>query len=264
MFSAASEGFTKAKYQQHDIPSLKTFEPVVKIAREEGLKVRGYVSCVLGCPYEGTIRPSAVASVDKALFDIGCYEISLGDTIGVGNLVPLSPWSAQSRSRYRWRILRHIFMTRIWTSSRQPPRGTSRRHLRRRQCRGWAQSCPYAKSATGNVATEDVLYMLAGLGVHTGVDHCKRLWKRARLSREMPRKTVKFPRSNSLWSALGVRVSFHYKEILNTALVDGTVGAGERALIDQYRLRHNVGDEEHNMALKALGWTSAQYERGYK
>ena len=129
---------------------------------------------------------------------------------------------------------------------------------------GGLGGCPYAKGATGNVATEDVLYMLAGLGVHTGVDLQKVMEAGAFISKCLG-KPSNSRVSNSLWRRTSnVRVSFHYKEILNTALVDGTVGAGERALIDQYRLRHNVGDEEHNMALKALGWTSAQYERGYK
>ncbi len=264
VFSAASESFTKRNINSTISQSLKTFEPVVKIAREEGLKVRGYVSCVLGCPYEGTIRPSAVASVSKALFDMGCYEISLGDTIGVGNpgsavamvravkeQIPVENLAAHFHDTYGQALVNLLAALQEGISVVD-------------SAVGGLGGCPYAKGATGNVATEDVLYMLAGLGVHTGVDLQKVMEAGAFISKCLG-KPSNSRVSNSLWRRTSnVRVSFHYKEILNTALVDGTVGAGERALIDQYRLRHNVGDEEHNMALKALGWTSAQYERGYK
>src|SRR5258705_7651913 len=84
VFASASEGFSRANINCSVAESIERFKPVVAHARADGIKVRGYVSCVLGCPYEGEVKPQAVVDVAKTLFDLGCYEISLGDTIGVG------------------------------------------------------------------------------------------------------------------------------------------------------------------------------------
>src|SRR5262245_61938136 len=84
VFASASEGFSKANINCSVAESIERFTPVVQRAKADGIKVRGYVSCVLGCPYDGDVKPSAVASVSRKLYDLGCYEVSLGDTIGVG------------------------------------------------------------------------------------------------------------------------------------------------------------------------------------
>jgi hydroxymethylglutaryl-CoA lyase len=170
VFGAASEAFSKKNINCSIAESLERFRPVVDAARKHDIKVRGYVSCVVGCPYEGPIAPQRVASVAAALYEMGCYEISLGDTIGVGtpaktremiqacaSRVPLAKLAGHYHDTYG-QALANIYASfeagvRTFDSSVAGLGG-----------------CPYAAGASGNVATEDVLYMLHGLGVKTGVD----------------------------------------------------------------------------------------------
>ena len=173
VFGAASESFSQKNINCSISQSLERFKPVVDAALADGLRVRGYVSCVLGCPYEGDVAPAAVARVSKALFDMGCYEISLGDTIGVG-----TPLKAQAMLEAVAavvpieRLAVHFHDT--W--------GQALANILACLERGVAVvdsavaglgGCPYAKGATGNVATEDVVYMLDGMGIATGVDLLK-------------------------------------------------------------------------------------------
>lgn len=170
VFGAASESFSRKNINCSIAESLERFAPVVDRARAAGVRVRGYVSCVLGCPYEGAVAPAAVAGVSAKLFAMGCYEVSLGDTIGVG-----TPGAAQAMVEAvaaavpRERLAVHFHDT--W--------GQALANILACLERGIATvdsavaglgGCPYAKGASGNVATEDVLYMLDGLGVRTGVD----------------------------------------------------------------------------------------------
>ncbi|MYL24520.1 hydroxymethylglutaryl-CoA lyase [Vreelandella massiliensis] len=170
VFGAASEAFSQKNINCSVSESLARFEPVLERAREAGVRVRGYVSCVLGCPYEGDIAPAKVAEVAKALYDMGCYEISLGDTIGVG-----TPLAAKRM---------------IDAVSREVPMACLAAHFHDTYGQALANlyavleegvsvidastaglgGCPYAKGASGNVATEDVLYLLKGLGIETGID----------------------------------------------------------------------------------------------
>ena len=170
VFGAASEAFSQKNINCSVSESLARFEPVLARARDAGLRVRGYVSCVLGCPYEGEISPAKVAEVAKALYDMGCYEISLGDTIGVG-----TPMAAKRM---------------IDAVSREVPMECLAAHFHDTYGQALANlyavleegvsvidastaglgGCPYAKGASGNVATEDVLYLLKGLGIETGID----------------------------------------------------------------------------------------------
>ncbi|MDH4571429.1 hydroxymethylglutaryl-CoA lyase [Salinicola acroporae] len=170
VFAAASEAFSHKNINCSIAESLARFEPVVERAREAGVRVRGYVSCVLGCPYEGNIAPQRVAEVSRALYEMGCYEISLGDTIGVG-----TPLEAK-------RLLDAV--------GRDIPRDMLAAHFHDTYGQALANlyavleegigvidsavaglgGCPYAKGATGNVATEDVIYLLNGLGIDSGVD----------------------------------------------------------------------------------------------
>lgn len=170
VFSAASESFTKKNINASIEESFRRFEPVIDAAKINGIKIRGYVSCVLGCPYEGYISPDKVAEVAKHLLDMGCYEISLGDTIGVGtplatkkmlgavlDVVPLEKIALHMHDTYG-QALANIYAglemgVEVIDSSVAGLGG-----------------CPYAKGTSGNVATEDVLYMLNGLGMQTGVD----------------------------------------------------------------------------------------------
>lgn len=170
VFASASEGFSKANINCSVAESIERFTPVVRRAKADGIKVRGYVSCVLGCPYDGEVKPSAVASVSRKLWDLGCYEVSLGDTIGVGTPlkarqllrvvsgeVPLAHLGMHFHDTYGQALAN------LYAGLEEGARVID-------SAAGGLGGCPYAPGATGNVATEDVVYMLEGMGVATGVD----------------------------------------------------------------------------------------------
>ena len=170
VFGAASESFSRKNINCTIAESLERFRPVTDAARQAGIKVRGYISCVLGCPYEGEIAPAKVAEVARALHDMGCYEISLGDTIGVGTpgktqamieacagQVPIARLAGHYHDTYG-QALANIY------ASLEMGVATFDSSV------AGLGGCPYAKGASGNVATEDVVYMLHGLGIETGID----------------------------------------------------------------------------------------------
>ncbi|MEX0693696.1 MAG: hydroxymethylglutaryl-CoA lyase [Rhodospirillales bacterium] len=170
IFGAASESFSQKNINCSIAESLDRFRPVAEAARGDGIRVRGYISCVLGCPYEGEIAPEAVATVARALDAMGCYEVSLGDTIGTG-----TPARAQAMIAA---VAENIPVERLGAHFHDTY-GQALANLLAVMQMGVAVidtavaglgGCPYAKGASGNVATEDVLYMLDGLGVETGVD----------------------------------------------------------------------------------------------
>ena len=170
VFGAASESFSQKNINCSIAESLDRFAPVADAARKAGLVVRGYVSCVLGCPYEGDIAPQKVADVAKALYDMGCYEISLGDTIGTG-----TPAKAQAMITA---VAKHIPTEKL-AAHFHDTYGQALSNLLAVLQMGVATidssvaglgGCPYAKGASGNVATEDVVYMLNRLGIKTGID----------------------------------------------------------------------------------------------
>ena len=170
VFAAASEAFSQKNINCSISDSLERFVPVMEAAKANGVRVRGYVSCVLGCPYDGAIDPQQVAHVAAELFAMGCYEVSLGDTIGtgtpgatrqlievVGAQVPRDKLAGHFHDTYG-QALANIYASllegvSVFDSSVAGLGG-----------------CPYAKGASGNVATEDVLYMLNGMGIQTGID----------------------------------------------------------------------------------------------
>lgn len=170
VFSAASEAFTRKNINCSIAESLERFAPVMETARNAGIRVRGYVSTVMGCPYQGEVDPQQVTRVAKAMFDMGCYEISLGDTIGVGTpLKAKRMLEAVSKEVPIDRLAAHFHDT----------YGQAIANLYAVLEEGIAVvdasvaglgGCPYAKGASGNVATEDVLYLLQGLGIETGTD----------------------------------------------------------------------------------------------
>lgn len=175
VFGAASESFSLKNINCSVSDSLKRFEPVVELARANGIKVRGYVSCVMGCPYEGNIAPTSVASVSKAMLDMGCYEISLGDTIGTG--------TPSHTKRLLDEVLKYLPCEKV-AAHFHDTYGQALVNLYTALGYGIATidssvsglgGCPYAKGASGNVATEDVLYMLNGMEISTGVDMAKLL-----------------------------------------------------------------------------------------
>jgi len=170
VFAAASESFSQKNINCSIAQSLDRFQPVMDAAKAANIRVRGFVSCVVGCPYEGEIAPAAAAAVTKALIDMGCYEVGLGDTVGVGTplkvkrmleaclkLVPVETLGAHYHDTYGQalaNILASLEMGVATVDSSVAGLG----------------GCPYAKGASGNVATEDVVYMLHGMDIATGID----------------------------------------------------------------------------------------------
>jgi hydroxymethylglutaryl-CoA lyase len=170
VFGSASEGFSRANINCSVAESIERFKPVIARARSDGIKVRGYISCVLGCPYDGEVKPQAVVEVAKVLWDLGCYEVSLGDTIGVGTprkarellravagSVPIAQLAMHFHDTYGQALAN------LYAGMEEGARVID-------SAAGGLGGCPYAPGATGNVATEDVVYMLEGMGVATGVD----------------------------------------------------------------------------------------------
>jgi len=172
VFGAASEAFSKKNINCTIEESLERFKPVAKAAIDQGLKVRGYVSCVLGCPYTGFIHPRVVEDVTLRLLDMGCYEISLGDTIGVGTagstdtLLALLTKNSQIDHRTLAVHFHDTYGQALANIHVALQHGISVVDASVSGLGG----CPYAAGASGNVSTEDVCYMLEGMGIHTGVD----------------------------------------------------------------------------------------------
>lgn len=170
IFGAASETFCQKNINCSIEESLVRFADVLHLARRHAIRVRAYLSCVLSCPYEGAIAPEIVANLAERLQQLGCYEISLGDTIGIGTpkaaqqlfqivaqKVPLAQLAAHFHDTYGQALANILAVLEIGVNTIDA------------SVAGLG-GCPYARGATGNVATEDVLYMLNGLGVKTGVD----------------------------------------------------------------------------------------------
>jgi isopropylmalate/homocitrate/citramalate synthase len=170
IFGAASETFSRKNINCSIAESLERFAPVADAARAKGVRVRGYISCVAGCPYEGEVKPAAVAAVAKALDAMGCYELSLGDTIGVGTPgkvramieavaceVPIARLAVHLHDTYGQALANLYAALELGVATAD-------------SSVAGLGGCPYAKGASGNVATEDVVYLLDGLGIATGVD----------------------------------------------------------------------------------------------
>ncbi len=195
VFGAASEAFSQKNINCSIAESLARFRPVAEAARQHNLRLRGYVSCVLGCPYQGEVPPAAVAEVAARLLEMGCYEISLGDTIGVGTpasvarmldevalLAPVERLAGHYHDTYGM-ALANIYASlemgvAVFDASVAGLGG-----------------CPYAAGASGNVATEDVVYLMNGLGIETGVDLDRLVdagaWICAELGREPASKVAR-------------------------------------------------------------------------
>ncbi len=170
VFTAASEAFNRRNTNAGIDESLERFKPVLERARADGVQVRGYVSTVLGCPYQGEVAVSEVVRVSKALYRMGCYEISLGDTIGVGTA---------DKARAMLRAVAGEVPIAALAGHFHDTRGQALANVYACVLEGLRVvdasvaglgGCPYAKGATGNVATEDVVYLLHGMGFATGID----------------------------------------------------------------------------------------------
>ncbi len=170
IFAAASEAFSQKNINCTIAESLQRFEPIMSAAAEQGIRVRGYVSCVVGCPYEGDIEPEKAAWVANQLLQMGCYEVSMGDTIGVGNpasvshmleaclqYMPSNKLAVHLHDTYGQALANIYAALQLGVSVVD-------------SSVAGLGGCPYAKGASGNVASEDVVYMLNGLGIDTGID----------------------------------------------------------------------------------------------
>ena len=170
VFGAASEAFSRKNINCSIADSLARFEPVMQAAKRHGIRVRGYISCVAGCPYQGAVEPAAVAEVAAELDRMGCYEISLGDTIGTGTpgkiqamlstvaiAVPMEKLAVHFHDTYGQALANLYAALELGAATID-------------SSVAGLGGCPYAKGASGNVATEDVVYLLNGLGIETGVN----------------------------------------------------------------------------------------------
>lgn len=188
IFAAASESFSRRNINCSIAASIERFAPVAEAARRDGVKVRGYVSCVIDCPYEGPVASAAVADVASRLLALGCYEVSLGDTIGTGTAgrveamidavaarVPVARLAAHFHDTYGQAVANILAAlgkgVAVVDSSVAGLGG-----------------CPYAPGAAGNVASEDVVYLLDGLGVRTGIDLVKLAAAGRFISKELGRE----------------------------------------------------------------------------
>ncbi len=170
VFTAASDGFNRANIGAGVDEALERLAPVVAVARRGGLIVRGYVSTVFGCPYDGAVDPRRAAGVSRALLDAGCEEISLGDTIGVAvpRDVPRVLAAHDAAGVPREKLALHLHDTR-GTALANVVEGLREGITAFDSSAGGLGGCPFAPGATGNLATEDLLYLLDGLGIETGV-----------------------------------------------------------------------------------------------
>lgn len=170
IFGAASEAFSQKNINCSIAESIARFDEVARVAKDQGIRLRGSVSCSLGCPYQGEVTPAAVADVVRRMRDLGCDEIDIADTIGVGTagqvkqlfdhlsgVFPIERLAGHFHDTYGQALANILAALQS---------GVSIFHSSVAGLGG----CPYAKGATGNVATEDVVYLLRGLGIHTGVD----------------------------------------------------------------------------------------------
>jgi hydroxymethylglutaryl-CoA lyase len=189
VFAAASEAFSKKNINCSITESIERFLPVMRAAQQHGISVRGYVSCVIGCPYEGEIAPAKVAEVTQRLIDIGCEEVSLGDTIGVGTPASVQRMlEACARTVPVDKLAGHYHDT--YGMAVANVEASLRLGLRCFDASvAGLGGCPYAKGATGNVATEDVVYLLHGLGADTGIDLDQLVDAGAWISAQLGRQT---------------------------------------------------------------------------
>lgn len=190
VFGSASEAFSQKNINCSISESLKRFEDVFQLADQNNIKVRGYVSCVMGCPYQGDISPKTVTQVSKALLDMGCYEISLGDTIGAG--------TPRATSLLLEDVLKDIPAQKL-AAHFHDTYGQALVNLYKALEYGIATidsavaglgGCPYAKGASGNVATEDVVYMLNGMEISSGVNMDRLLTASSYISEVLGRPPV--------------------------------------------------------------------------
>ena len=189
IFAAASEEFSQKNINCSIAESLQRFEPVIEAAQKNNIPVRGYISCIAGCPYSGKVEFEQVSKIAKDLLEMGCYEISLGDTIGVGTAGQIKQLiDAVAKNIAIEKLAVHMHdtygqaLTNIFASLEMGVTVID-------SSIAGLGGCPYAKGATGNVATEDLVYMLNGLQIEHGVDLQKLILAGEKISRALNRET---------------------------------------------------------------------------
>lgn len=189
IFGAASEAFSQKNINASIDESIERFIPVLEQAKKDGVKVRGYVSTVLGCPYQGDVPVADVVHISKKLFELGCYEISLGDTIGIGTpknartmLAAVATEIPMASLAVHFHDTRGQALANILACLEEGVRVVD-------SAVSGTGGCPYAKGASGNVATEDVVYMLEGIGMRTGIQMDKLIETGRWLSQLLGRET---------------------------------------------------------------------------
>ncbi|WP_458761055.1 hydroxymethylglutaryl-CoA lyase [Afipia sp. TerB] len=170
VFASTSEGFSRANINCTIAESIERFKPVIARAKADGIKVRGYLSCVLGCPYDGEVKPAQVVPVADQLWKLGCYEVSLGDTVGIGTPVKARELLRAVASSVPMANIGMHFHDTYGQALANLYAGLEEGARVIDSAAGGLGGCPYAPGATGNVATEDVVYMLEGMGIPTGVN----------------------------------------------------------------------------------------------
>ncbi|HZT52171.1 MAG TPA: hydroxymethylglutaryl-CoA lyase [Stellaceae bacterium] len=170
IFAAASESFSRRNINCSIAESLARFAPVAEAARRDGVALRGYVSCVIDCPYEGAVAPEAAADVAARLLALGCYEVSLGDTIGTGTAARVEAMLAAAAARVPIERLAVHFHDTYGQAVANILVALEHGVAVVDSAVAGLGGCPFAPGAAGNVASEDVLYLLDGLGIRTGVD----------------------------------------------------------------------------------------------
>ncbi|MGF1690910.1 hydroxymethylglutaryl-CoA lyase [Photobacterium kagoshimensis] len=203
IFTSASEGFCQPNIHCSISESLERFIPVIEQAKLDGIKVRGYLSCVVDCPYDGATLPQQVAHIAKALLDLGCYQISLGDTIGTGTPVRIGRMlEAVLNVIPRHQVAVHFHNT--WGQALVNVHQALRMGINTVDSSvAGLGGCPYAPGASGNVATEDVLYLCEGLSIETGID----LKMVAQAGWDICRELKLSPRSNTSLALLKNRIN---------------------------------------------------------
>lgn len=243
VFTAASESFCEENTNCSIAQSLARCEKVISLAKEHGIRVRGYVSCVLGCPYEGEIDASMVAYVTEQLFQMGCYEVSLGDTIGVGTpgstaAMLSTVLSAMPDAVDKLAVHFHdTYGQALANITMAVQYGIS---VVDSSVAGLG-GCPYARGASGNVATEDVVYMLQGLGIETGID-LSRLCVTGYKTSEF----LNVPYMSRVGRAAGKRAGF--RRVRSFSIAEGTV---RTRYLPPTVPRKRVSDEEERR-IKAM------------
>lgn len=170
IFGAASEAFSQKNINCSIDESIERFKPMMELAKAHGIAVRGYVSCIFECPYDGKVSHAQVSSITQKLFDLGCYEVSLGDTTGVGTAPQTKALLQDLSTEFDNSKLALHFHDTFGQAVANTYVGLEQGYRVFDASVAGLGGCPYAKGATGNVATEDIVYLMHGAGMNTGID----------------------------------------------------------------------------------------------